>query len=207
MNDTVVESVIQGNLEALDQGLKLVESLTDEQYTYVAKPFVTSNIGQHFRHLVDLFLAVVNGAEKHEINYDDRRRGALIESSRAAAVDELKHIKSWMLDLAKEPYKVAQAEETLRLKTEVTLNDTASVTFKSTLLRELVFTSSHAVHHFALINIIAKMQGVQTDQAFGVAPATASFLRASHTNEHTNGEVSGEEQLNAADVSEVECVQ
>ena len=42
MSSNVVETVIVGNLEALDQGLELVKALTDKQYNYIAKPYVLS---------------------------------------------------------------------------------------------------------------------------------------------------------------------
>ena len=183
MNCEVVKSVIRGNIEALDQGIQLVNMLTDDQYVHVASPYVTSNIGQHFRHLVDLFFAVVNGVKLGEINYDTRRRGSQIETSRAVALDELEVIKAWMEGLISESNSHFLFSEPVNLTSEVTLIDTCSVTLVSTLTRELVFTSSHAVHHFAIINIIAKLQGVKTDISLGVAPATATFLRETREKE------------------------
>ncbi len=179
MNNKIAEAVITGNIEALDQGIELVENLTDEQYQYVASPYVSSNIGQHFRHLVDMFFSIVNGSESGEIDYDFRRRGASIESSRLVAISEMKNIKNWLLNIQKNTQIVEGLNQPISLKSEVTLNQTSSVTFESSLLRELVFTSSHAVHHYAIINIIAKMQGVKTDTSLGIAPSTASFLRDS----------------------------
>ena len=179
MNKNIAEAVILGNIEALDQGIDLVKNLTDEQYQHVASPFVTSNIGQHFRHLVDLFFSLVNGSESGEIDYDFRRRGADIESSRFVAVSEMNSIKGWLTTLKENSVHLDELDKPVSLKSEVTLSQTSSVTFDSTMLRELVFTSSHAVHHYAIINIIAKMQGVETNNALGIAPSTASFLRDS----------------------------
>ena len=177
MNIETVESVIRGNIEALDQGIELIESLSDSQYVHVATPFVSSSIGQHFRHLVDLFFSVVKGSECARVDYDNRRRGAEIETSRAVALSELNEIRDWMLDLAVKPNLVELGSKPIELVSEVTLTDTASVTMPTTLARELIFTSSHAVHHFAIVNIVAKMQGVKTSKALGIAPATASFIR------------------------------
>ena len=58
MKEAATKSVILGNVEAVQQGMRLIQSLTDEQYQYVAAPYVSSSIGQHFRHLIDLFCAV-----------------------------------------------------------------------------------------------------------------------------------------------------
>lgn len=56
------------------------------------------------------------------------------------------------------------------------MSRSVSVHLQSTLSRELVFASSHTVHHFALISVIARLQSVEVTSAFGVAPATASYL-------------------------------
>ncbi|MEH6452764.1 MAG: hypothetical protein V7782_06940 [Psychromonas sp.] len=42
----------------------------------------------------------------------------------------------------------------------------------------MVFISSHAIHHYAMIAQIAKAQQQTIPEYFGVAPATASFMRA-----------------------------
>ena len=63
--------------------------------------YVTSSIGQHFRHIVDLYLALRNAATEDvcnvtTIDYDQRRRGASIETCKVTAVDELLQVKQWL---------------------------------------------------------------------------------------------------------------
>ncbi len=48
----------------------------------------------------------------------------------------------------------------------------------STLGRELIFLLSHAVHHFALMKLIAETMGFGTDDTFGVMPSTLADERA-----------------------------
>ena len=62
---------------------------------------------------------------------------------------------------------------------EVSLSETESVCISSSFIRELIFTSSHTVHHYALISVLAKLQGAKIQSGVGVAPATASFIRDS----------------------------
>lgn len=178
MNLNALRSIVSGNIQAIDQGMSLISSLSDHQYRQVTSPHVMSSIGQHFRHVVDMFLAVTNSGDTGIVDYDRRRRGADIEVDRSAAVRELGVIKHWMQDCLRrleEDPRVLQCA--VRIKTEVTLEETNSVEMPSTLLRELAFTSSHAVHHYSLISVIAKLQGVSVHDNFGVAPATATFLR------------------------------
>ncbi|MFT5083286.1 MAG: hypothetical protein ACI9Y1_001327 [Lentisphaeria bacterium] len=175
---TDIRSVIKGNIEAIDQGLRLVSALSDAQYQYIATPYVKSSVGQHFRHVVDMFFALINAKVLDCVDYDVRRRGASVESERLVAIAELERIRVWMLGCLDPAVLRSLAKiDSIAVQTEVTLEDTHSVVLSSNLVRELVFTSSHAVHHYALISVIAKFQGVELEENLGIAPATATFLR------------------------------
>lgn len=178
MSENPGHSVILGNLEAIDQGLRLLEILSDEHYVHVAAPYVKSSIAQHFRHVVDMFKAVSEHQAERLIDYDLRRRGALIERCRDTAKAELLEIRQWMLTtLQHHDAATISLTDAVKVCTEVSTKETHSVHLESNLLRELVFASSHAVHHYALISVIAKLQGIVLEDALGVAPATATFLR------------------------------
>jgi len=172
-------SILAGNVEAIDQGIRLLDSLTDDQYVYLAAPYVSSSIGQHFRHVLDMFTAISTCRAGALIDYDKRRRGADVEVSRERAIKELNVVRNWMdsriLELEKGNIDLG---EDVAIKTEVCIDETHSATLRSTMLRELVFTSSHAVHHYALISVIAKIQGISLEKNLGVAPATATFMRS-----------------------------
>ncbi len=174
MKTDAVRSIIIGNIEAIDQGTQLLRTLTDEQYVFHDSPYIQSSIGQHFRHVIDMYMALVMGKSTGYIDYDIRRRGASVERSRQQAIAELEHVKRHISGYLQQ---VGMVSEMVDVKTEVTVDETHSVTIRSSLIRELVFTSSHAVHHYALISVIAKIQGVAIDASLGVAPATARFMR------------------------------
>ena len=176
MNQPIAQSILKGNIEALNQGIRLLTVLSDEQYRHIPAPYVKSSIGEHFRHVADMFAAVCRAADEGIINYDRRRRGALVETQRQVALAEFEEVKAWMESLDNGAF---EANASVVIQTEITLEETESVRLKSSFLRELVFTSSHAVHHFALISVIAKLQGVDLVESFGVAPATATYLRSS----------------------------
>ncbi|MFL0809707.1 MAG: DinB family protein [Agarilytica sp.] len=179
MKEDAIRSIIIGNIEAIDQGVSLLRSLNDAQYTFTDSPYIQSSIGQHFRHIIDMFLAVCRPAMADTVNYDKRRRGDVIERSRAVAIEELQLVKDNLSEYLRDLKSAGRQLETpITLVTEVTIEDTHSASLPSTKIRELVFTSSHAVHHYALISIIAKIQGVKLDKRVGVAPATATFLRS-----------------------------
>ena len=180
MNINMVRSVIRGNFEAVEQGLRLISSLTDEQYTNATAP-VKSSIGEHIRHILDMYFAIIRrGGDT--IDYDARRRGHIVESNKEQARIELSEVRDWLalFDLGMENLGrncERYNNPRLNIKTEVTLEETESTVIPTTEIRELVFVGSHAVHHYALISIIAQLQGIETEENLGIAPATASFLR------------------------------
>ncbi len=48
----------------------------------------------------------------------------------------------------------------------------------STLGREISYAVMHAVHHYALIGIMCRLQGVEVPKGFGVAPSTQRYERS-----------------------------
>ncbi len=189
-----IEAAFLGNIEAIDQGLVLLSGLTPEQYQYIAFPYVESSIGQHIRHIADIYSALLAGLDSTVVNYDVRRRGASVESMLEVAQDELQSFRdsfAGLLDVAKESDDFTIfTNSRLSVKSEVQLSEQQFICIHSSFLRECVFAASHAVHHYALINVIAKLQNIEMQKDLGVAPATASFLRSSR-REIENGKLIG----------------
>ena len=177
-------AVSQGCIETLEQGYECLNSLTDEQYLCSAPPHVTSTIGEHFRHLLDLFHAVYNahntgktsGKETTEsgqaIDYNHRRRGHTVETSRQRALSEISHLIHWLEGMTQDELKAS-----VNLFTEVSLTHQQSQQMTSTLERELTFIALHANHHFAMTKVTISLLDIQVNDEFGLAPATLSYLR------------------------------
>ena len=169
-----MHNVIKGCLEVLDQGKSFLNSVNDEAYTKIVKPFFISSSGEHMRHILDHFMVLINGYESGLINYDNRNRGSQVESQRLLALSQLNEIVLWLINLDQEGL-----DKKIIISTEVALSTTIVTEAESTLQRELVFAASHAVHHYASIATSIQMQDLSLDKNFGIAPATASYLRSS----------------------------
>lgn len=169
-----VSAVLKGNIEAIEQCLSLIESISTEGYTRMDSTIVGSSIGVHFRHILDIYRAITHifDSEIKLIDYDVRRRDHLCETQPDIAREEFAMLRHRLKTLTAE-----QLLAPVKVKTEVTLKETESATLSSTLLRELVFASSHAVHHLAIISIVAKLLHLDVDSNLGIAPATATFNR------------------------------
>ena len=167
MNNTVT-----GSLESIDQMITFIDGLNDVEYQFCAKPWFDSSIGQHLRHIVDLYLALINQTNAEAVNYDVRRRGASIENIRKIGLQELTDIRTWMQKISQE-----KIDSEIKVSTEVAITSQQTEVFSSSFGRELCFASSYLTHHLALMAVIAKMAGKEVDPTLGLAPATASFVR------------------------------
>ena len=165
------QTVIPGCIEVVDQGIELLENITDKDYNYIAKPYIDSPIGSHMRHILDLFVAVFQ-FNSSIINYNLRRRGHAIETCRKSALGELYSLKDQLNELS-----LVDLKKSLLIRTENSLKSTVSLDINSTLERELSFAALHATHHYALIKAILTFCDTSVCETFGYAPTTASFLR------------------------------
>jgi len=165
--------MIEAHLEVLAQASSYLMEVGTPRYVQVLSPRFMSSAGSHMRHILDHYTALRAGLQCGEVDYTVRSRGSAIESDPVAALARLDAIEAWLTHLPD-----AQLREPLSLRTEVSVSRREVANVPTTLARELVFAASHAVHHFAMIGQIASQQGQVLARGFGVAPATASHLRA-----------------------------
>ncbi|MGF1741373.1 transposase [Vibrio profundum] len=168
--NNVNPAVITGCIDTLQQGASFLAKLSEEEYTVIIKPHFISSIGEHFRHILDVFHAIMHA--NHAIDYNQRRRGHEVERYRHSAEMELSGVIHW-LKSKNEPELLTPVS----VITEVSPCATKSCEMGSTLGRELTFAALHATHHYALTKIMAGLLGSPSDNSFGIAPATATHIR------------------------------
>jgi len=164
-------AVSLGCIEALEQGNDCLKSLSDDQYNWAAAPHISSTIGEHFRHLLDLFHAI-NLANGKVIDYNFRRRGHAVEKSRTTAIKEIDHLIYWLENMSH-----AELISPVTILTEVSMTETQVHSMSSTLERELTFVALHANHHFAIAKVAISLLDLKVSDSFGLAPNTLSYLR------------------------------
>ncbi|KJY81810.1 hypothetical protein TW81_15765 [Vibrio galatheae] len=170
-SDTPPSQTVIGCIETLSQGHEFLETLSHEDYVFIAHPHVCSSIGEHFRHWLDLFLAIK--LEPSKIDYNVRRRGHVVERDLDVAKQEIRDLIEWLFALPS-----SDLNQAVVVETEVMLSQTHVEEVSSTLIRELTFVALHATHHFAMAKVVASLRGVDSESSFGVAPTTATYQRA-----------------------------
>lgn len=146
----------------LRQGRSLFARLADAIYSAPGALGGAAGAGAHLRHVLDYVDCLLAGADAGSIDYTIRRRCREVERSATAGVRELDRCIESLGKL--EP-------ERERASVDVRC-DEGEPWVVSTLARELRFVASHAVHHFALIQLVLAHHGEATPADFGVSPST-----------------------------------
>lgn len=171
--------MIASQLEIIEQGISYLESVTKDDYIAIISPNFISSAGSHMRHIIDHYQAIISDLDCKLIDYDVRERGSDFELSPRLAINKLNDIADWLNTLNEE-----KLNKLTMLATEVSVSNKNIQQVQTSVARELVFAGSHAVHHYAMIAQISFAQKNSQPQSFGLAPATATFLR--QTNKPTN---------------------
>lgn len=156
----------EGNQQIITQMITLLEKLDNPIYALPLDIFKGSSIGQHFRHILDFYICVINGAQCGTVDYADRKRNPLAES-------DVEFTKLAFSQIAETLQQFAE-EEGIRVRGDFSTHSTERPELLSSIGRELMFAYDHAVHHLAMIKIGIEMAMPQfpLDNNLGVAPST-----------------------------------
>lgn len=152
---------------------RIIEEINNEQYEYVDEMPFQSSVGCHVRHVLDHYDMFFAGQATGLINYDARLRDKQIEVNRQHAISIIQDIiaKFDDMDIVDRPVDVV-----MDIQRE---SGTEPQLQASSVGRELAFLHSHTAHHFAMLALIFRAQGLEIDMDdFGFAPATIRHQRA-----------------------------
>jgi hypothetical protein len=142
----LIESVI----ETLRQGETLLTEIDNGTYTQKVSVAFNAAIGGHYRHCLDHFRSVLDGAAEGDLNYDHRERGTLVENDRFAALNATRQLREGFEQL--DPRLLVRP---LMVTSKTSYATNGSQASPSTLGREIMYSVAHAVHHYALIGVMA----------------------------------------------------
>ena len=164
--------IARTSIEIIEQGQAYLHNVSNANYTQIVEPYFISSCGGHMRHIIDHFSALQTAGASQKVNYDARARGSEIELHPDKALKRLNDIAQWLGTL-----NDTQLRATVEVSSEISVSTQTIERTNSTLGRELLFAGSHAIHHYSMIAIAARIQGDNVDAVFGIAPATATYLR------------------------------
>lgn len=143
----------------------LLSQLDKADYVLPCKSLSNATIGEHIRHIVEMFECLVEQYESGYVNYDARRRDCIIETD----VDFAKSkIESILANLKRPNKKVLLIQQL----------DGDSLEIESNYFRELLYNLEHCIHHQALIKVaILQNPSITIDPNFGVARSTIEYRK------------------------------
>ncbi|AMO54799.1 hypothetical protein GZ77_19500 [Endozoicomonas montiporae] len=163
----IIHHACQLNIEALTELSGLLQKLPDNYYTQPLSKYC-GPVGTQIRHVIEFYKGFLQGLELGSINYDDRPRSPLIETSSKAALDQIGMICRH-LELLDDRY------EALDFQACGGHDKTLSTT--SNLHRELLFLQNHTAHHKAIITLLLEPTGFELPESFGLALATRVYAQ------------------------------
>lgn len=161
--------ILEAAVAILGQGEDLLRSLSTENYTRRVPLAFNACIGGHYRHCLDHFTSLLRGLDAESVDYDHRERDIRIESQPEFALALTREMRT---HLEKLPTRALESQ--VQARCEVSYAHGDSPITGSTVGRELVYCIAHAIHHYALISIMARVLDLQLPEHFGVAPSTVA---------------------------------
>ena len=152
-----------------------LEQLSDQQYSQPCTTLFNNTIGQHVRHIIELFQCLEKGYEAGVVNYEKRKRDTAIETDKGMAGKLLLDIHS----------NLSRGNKELKLEASYDDHSNDPITIETNYFREIAYNLEHTIHHMALIRVgITEISTVQLPEDFGVASSTVKY-RKQH-NVHSN---------------------
>ena len=143
-----------------------LNQLSNEEYTRSSKTLVNATIGQHVRHIIELFQCLEKGYDTGVVNYEKRQRDYSIETEKDLAVNLLRNI-----------YKnIEKPNKEIFLESEDYCESLEIISIPSNYYRELAYNLEHTIHHMALIRVgVNEVSSVVLPDEFGVAYSTIKY--------------------------------
>lgn len=145
-----------------------IRQLTPSQFIQPCSHLGNNTIGQHVRHIIELFQCLESGYPESTVNYEKRKRDIAIETDRDLALQLLQVVYSNLDRPDKELVLHACYDELSDQPIAITTN----------YFREVAYNLEHTIHHMALIRVgIKEISGINLPEDFGVASSTVKHRK------------------------------
>jgi len=148
---------------SLNEMVDLLIQLSDEDYTNKCQALSNATIGEHTRHIIEMFQCLENNYDNGLVNYDNRERNTQIQTDTSYAIKAIENIQ----------YNLKKDNKKIYLQQII---DGEEIRIESNYFRELLYNLEHCIHHQALIKVgILYCDNVTINADFGVARSTIEY--------------------------------
>lgn len=157
--------LIQSIKNNLSENIELLRQLTNDEFTQKNTELSNATIGEHMRHIIELFGCLLEKYDYGLINYDDRKRDLLLQTNKNEAIAI---IEKYLFELDK-PNKPLSLTHNCFSPIEL---------LPTNYYRELIYNLEHSIHHQALIKVaLHSLPHINVPNSFGVAPSTLEYRK------------------------------
>jgi hypothetical protein len=143
-----------------------LDQLDETQYNFPCGNLSGNTIGQHVRHIIEMFQCLEKGYQSGEVDYENRIRDKRIETDKKFAA-------GLMLDIIQQ---ISKENKPLFLLTYYDNLRTTPEKIGSNYFREIAYNLEHTIHHMALIRIgLRELGDIPVDDSYGVASSTLKY--------------------------------
>lgn len=157
---------------------ELLIKINEKQYRHQSALLSGATIGQHIRHILDLYSCLLSGLSSRVISYDHRTRQREVELFPEKAIS--------LINTTIEDFAKVNMDDRIVLKGIFSAESEDLIqSIETSIYREMAYNLEHSIHHQALIKVGLLELGVidLVDENFGVAPATIRLSKKQQYNE------------------------
>ncbi|WP_366184986.1 DinB family protein [Flavobacterium ovatum] len=148
---------------SLNELVHLLDELSNEEYSKSCATLSNSSIGEHTRHIIEMFQCLQNNYDLGVVNYDKRERNHQIQTDTQFAILQIENIQK----------AVDKGDKKMQLQQII---DGDELSIETNYYRELLYNLEHCIHHQALIKVgVLQNCKIVLNENFGVAPSTIEY--------------------------------
>lgn len=167
--------LITNCISLLETAARLLERINDDVYSKTSVLSPRGSVGAHLRHCLDFYRSFLSGLESNRIDYNFRRRDPRLETDRYHAIHEIQQLITELREILP-IFRIAP----ILVSTE-DCGVSSECWCGSSVVRELEFLQSHTIHHYSLIALLLRFEGIELGEEFGVAPSTLRYWQKEST--------------------------
>jgi hypothetical protein len=150
---------------SLNELVDLLNQISNSEYSNQCAALSNSTIGEHSRHIIEMFQCLEKNYDLGIVNYDKRERNILIQTDTNFAISQIIIIQNSL------------EKENKKMKLQQTI-DGEEIVVESNYLRELLYNLEHCIHHQALIKVaVLQNPTILVADSFGVARSTIEYRK------------------------------
>ena len=163
-------AALRGCIDACDRCVRVIDAVSPDVYAGALPGRYP--IGSHLRHVIEHFQCFLEGVGEGLVDYDARARDESLERSLDEFRSKLRDVRAALIGMDESILRRA-----IRIRQTASLDANAEI-YDSTTERELVFLSSHTIHHLALVVHLCREHDVDLPEDISLAFSTAAHQQA-----------------------------